>query len=169
LFCDGTDNGRLSVPSLQSTGSPKRYSAVERARLITKKQKGLANSLFYWRLLLKGCLNKMSAKQIITILTIVFGIAGVFFVSIGGFSFNPQTVTVSSGAIRPIANGRAQILIDEVGTSVGVTIWCKKDRQSLELDFDGKPSESVCGIQVSVVEVLEGRMGLPEVKIKVSW
>lgn len=111
----------------------------------------------------------MQAKKTFYVIVFLLGAAGVYLVSIGGFSFSPQTVTMSLGSTRTVANGRAQMIFDEAGTSVDVAVWCSGERRSLELDYEGNSSEEVCGIRVSVVGISEGRMGAPQGTFKIVW
>ena len=110
----------------------------------------------------------VSAKQIIVIVLLIVGAAGIYIVSIGGIAKSPQRVTMSSGSFRTVANGRAQLHYAQWSSVPEVEVLCHGERYLVDIN-SSQPSETVCGIRVRMISASAGFTGAPQAELEVTW
>ena len=90
-------------------------------------------------------------------------------------TIEPQSVTLSTGSTKRVADGRAQIWLGEVGThNDGARLVAAVE---FELECSGtnfygwavgeRPSDEMCGCRVRLVEILDTRP--PSATLEISW
>ena len=110
----------------------------------------------------------MSIRQIVFIVFMIAGVVGVYNVIIGGRASSPQTVTMTAGSTRTVANGRARLYYAQWSSVPEIEIRCKGERNRVMLGSE--PSESACGgVQVRLLRSGQSFAGNTKVELEVTW
>ncbi|KGF72054.1 hypothetical protein DO97_13150 [Neosynechococcus sphagnicola sy1] len=99
------------------------------------------------------------------------------FLGLVGCASSPEVVTVTTGASRRVANGRAELWLGEVSESWRDDLNGIVDSAQIELNcngqaypqtvFNDKPSEVTCGVQVRLVEIPQ--LNPPKARLEILW
>lgn len=119
----------------------------------------------------------MKNTQRMLLLLPLLVVAGVFGVraSMDSKAVEVETVALTTGATRMVADGRVQLWLGAVGASsrdsvtvdaVEIELNCD-DHQHKTRAVSSHPSKVMCGCQVRLVEVLDTRP--PSARLEITW
>lgn len=90
---------------------------------------------------------------------------------LGDLAKSPQTVEMNLGTTSFVAGGRARLWFASVDLGPQVEISCKNQSRLVDLSED-EPSDEVCGIRVSKIDLVEKeRHGIRTMRaiLRVTW